>query len=224
MFAISEHVKAVIRSRRPEVVCLELDPARYTALVKHDRTGRVPLQYRLLGYVQQRLAAKFESEVGGEMLAAASAADEVGAKIALIDMDAARVFARLWRSMSFREKLHMLGGAFVGLFLSKQTVEREMGKYEEHEERYMEALGSGLPTVKQVLIDDRNLHMARNIAELSKKHASIVAVVGDGHVPGLMEALKPLEVEAVRLKDLRRPAAPGTAGAEFSASFWYHSE
>jgi len=75
-----------------------------------------------------------------------------------------------------------------------------------------------------VLIDDRNMHMARNISELAKKHTNIVAVVGDGHVPGLLEALKPLEVEVIRLRDLRRPQTQASRGAEFSASFWYHSQ
>ncbi|MEM0343232.1 MAG: TraB/GumN family protein [Thermoplasmata archaeon] len=222
VFAISEKVRQAIIARRPDVVCLELDPARYDALVRKDRRGRVPFQYRLLGYVQRRLAAKFGSEVGDEMLAAAAAAGEIGAKIALIDMDAARVFALLWRRMSFREKLRMFGGAFVGLTMSRERIEREMERYEEHEESYIEILGAGLPTVKEVLIDDRNRHMARNIAELSKKHANIVAVVGDGHIPGLLEALKPLEVEAVRLRDLRQTQAQAGGGAEFSSSFWYH--
>ena len=197
VLAISENVKDIIRSKRPEVVCLELDAARYNALVQKDHSRTVPLQYRLLAYFQKRMADKFGTEVGDEMMAAVSAAGEVGAKVALIDMDAARVFALLWRRMSLREKLNLFAGAFVGLFASKATVEREMERYEEHEAQYMETLGTGFPTIKEVLIDDRNRYMAAQLASLSSRHASVVAVVGDGHVPGLVECLKPAEVDLV---------------------------
>ena len=224
VFAISENVKELIRSRRPGIVCLELDPARFNALVQKDTSKSVPIQYKLLAYFQKRMASKFGSEVGDEMMAAVSAAQEIGAKVALIDMDAAAVFARLWRRMSFREKLHLFGGAFVGLFMSKETVEREMERYEKHDEQYIEKIGDGFPAIKEVLIDDRNKFMAQKISSLSMQHGSIVAVVGDGHVPGLIEGLKPLEVEVIRLKDVRAPPKPPEPAAEFTTSFYYNNQ
>jgi pheromone shutdown protein TraB len=224
VFQLSDNIKDVIRSRRPEVVCLELDPARFRALTDKTSRGSVPLQYRILAYIQKRMADKFGSEVGDEMLAAVSAAKEIGAQVALIDMDATKVFAQLWARMSFKERAHLLGGALVGLFLTKQTVEREMERYEEHQDKYIETLGEGFPTIKEVLIDDRNKFMAANISSISASHGSVVAVVGDGHVPGLLEALKPLEVETVRLKELRKPHEPTASGAEISSSFWYSNQ
>jgi len=223
VFAISENVKELIRSRRPEVVCLELDPARYRALLERKESTRVPIQYRLLAYIQKRMASKFGSEVGDEMLAAAKAAGEIGAKVALIDMDASKVFALLWRRMSFKEKMHLFGGAIVGLFMTKEKVEKEMEKYETQEDQYMKVLAEGFPAVKEVLIDDRNKHMARQISTILAEHPSIVAVVGDGHVPGLVEALRPLEVETVRLKDLRREAPSAHGASEYSSSYWYNN-
>jgi len=223
VFVISENIKELIRSRRPEVVCIELDPGRYRALQEKMVSAHVPIQYRLLAYVQKRLADKFGSEVGDEMLAAANAAGEVGAKVALIDMDAGQVFARLWKKMSFKEKMHLFGGAFLGLFMTKEKVEREMEMYESHEDQYIEVLSAGFPTVKEVLIDDRNKHMAKQISSIAAEHSSVVVVVGDGHVPGLAEALKPLEVETIRLKDLRHESPPSPSGSEYSASFWYNS-
>jgi pheromone shutdown protein TraB len=225
VFAISENVKELIRSRRPEVVCLELDPARFNALMHKNSHRSVPLQYRLLAYFQTRTAEKFGTEIGGEMLAAASAAGEIGAKIALIDLDAARVFAQLWRKMSFREKMNLLGGAAIGLFMPKKTVEREMDKYEGNEAQYLETLGQGFPAVKEVLIDDRNKHMVEQLKAIASQHSNIVAVVGDGHIPGIVESLKPLETEVVRLRDIRSGAVQTPAsGAEYSTTFWYHNE
>jgi pheromone shutdown protein TraB len=222
VFQLSENIRSIIREKRPEVVCIELDQARYRALQDPSTRGKAPIQYRVLAYVQKRMADMFGSEVGSEMLAAVSAANEVGAKVALIDMDAAKMFASLWSGMSFKERIRMLGGALMGLFLTKERVEKEMENFQENEETYMETLGAGFPTVKKVLIDDRNVYMAKNIQSIAAEHSSVVAVVGDGHIPGLLAALKPLEVETVRLKDLRNLKETKPEGAEVTTSFWYH--
>jgi len=221
VFVISENVMELIRARKPEVVCLELDPARYMALLERRESKRVPIQYRILALIQKRMATKYGTEVGEEMLAAARAANEVGAKVALIDMDASRVFALLWKRMTFKEKVSLMGGALVGLFMSKEKVEKEMEKYETQGDQYMELLGEGFPVIKEVLIDDRNKHMAKQISAIHAEHQNIVAVIGDGHVPGIAEALKPVEVEMVRLKDLRRSAPSAPSASEYTSSFYY---
>jgi len=224
VFEISEQVKAVVRSRRPRVVCLELDAGRYMALTRKDKSRSLPLQYRLLAYFQQRMAEKFGTEVGDEMMAAAEAAKEIGAGVALIDVDANRMFAELWRKMSFKERINLLGGAFFGLFLPRERVEKEIERYEENSEDYIKSMGDGFPTIKAVLIDDRNRHMSQQLKSLSQQHGTVVAVVGDGHVPGLLEALKDVEVEVVRLKDLRSGAPADQQGqaAEHNVTYWYH--
>lgn len=224
VFVISEQVKGLIRSRMPDVVCLELDPARYRALAERDRSRRVPVQYMLLAQIQRRIAQKYGSEVGDEMLAAADAAAEVGARLALIDMDASMVFARLWRAMTLREKGNLFFGALIGLVASKETVERELDRYESHESDYMDTLGSQFPSVKRVLIDERNRHMASRIADIASRHDKVVAVVGDGHVQGLAEALGDMQLETVRLRDLRKEEpAEAVTGGQYSFSF-YHRE
>jgi pheromone shutdown protein TraB len=155
------------------------------------------------------------------MLAAAQAAGEVGAKVALIDMDATNVFGLMWKKMSIKEKVNLLGGIFIGLFMTKEKVEKEMERYEAHEDDYIQILSEGFPVVKEILIDDRNKHMARQITTIMAEHQNIVAIVGDGHVPGLMEALKPLEVEAIRLKDIRKEPIQTPPSSEYSYSFSY---
>jgi pheromone shutdown protein TraB len=224
VFAISEGVKDLIRSRRPEVVCLELDSGRYRALVQREESRTLPLQYRLLGYFQKRMASKFGTEVGDEMIAAVEAAREVGAKVALIDMDAATVFARLWKRMSFREKIHLMGGAFAGLFASKERVEKELGKYEESSDQYLELVGAGFPSIKAVLIDDRNRFMANRLSEIATQYSTVLAVVGDGHVSGIASGLAGSEIETVRLKDLRTQPVASASGQEFTTSFWIKQE
>lgn len=223
VFVISEQVRAMILSRHPEVVCLELDPARYSALLNREkgRGGRVPVQYMLLARIQRRMASKFGSEAGAEMLAAASAAREIGAKVALIDMDAAKVFGKLWKVMTLREKVELMFGSLVGLVASKERVEEEMARYEEQDVEYLETLGADFPSVKRVLIDDRNKYMAARIVSIASQHENVLAVVGDGHMQGIVDALGDRPVEAVRLKELRRQEPEqATTGGEYSFSYY----
>ena len=51
----------------------------------------------------------------------------------------------------------------------------------------MDELGKELPSIKTILIDERDEYMASGI--LSSSGASIVAVVGAGHVPGLTKII-----------------------------------
>jgi pheromone shutdown protein TraB len=220
VFAISDQVRNLIRTKRPQIVCIELDPARYQALRNRDSPRKVPIQYKLLSYLQVRMAGKFGTEAGDEMLAAASAAGEVGAKVALIDVDAGVVLAMLWRKMSFKEKVQLLGGALTGLVISKKTVERELERYENNEEQYLEALSSGFPTLKTILIDDRNKHMAERISALSTEYAEILAVVGDGHIPGIVQQLGQKQIETIRLRELRKSPEEGPGSAQYTSSFW----
>lgn len=221
VFAISENIRNIIKARRPDLVCLELDPGRYNALMNRQDVRTLPLHYALLARFQKRMAERFGSEVGDEMVAAAQAAGEVGAKLALIDMDASRVFSELWRKMSFREKIHLFGSALIGLVASKETVEREVSDYEEHSEQYIDRVGIEFPSIKEVLIDRRNKYMAERIAAYAPKFASIVVIVGDGHVPGMTEQLRPFDVEVVRLKEIRNGTVNLPSGSQYTTSFWY---
>lgn len=221
VFAISDNVKNFIRQRRPDLVCLELDPSRYQALISKERSGEVPLQYAILAFLQKRLAGKFETEAGEEMVTAARAAGEVGARVALIDMDATSIFSAMWRRMSFKEKVSLMFGALVGLVASKESVEREMQNYTTNEDTYLQKVAEEFPTIKQVLIDDRNKFMADRLRDISSKHSNVFAVIGDGHIPGLLEQLGPLEVKAIRLRDVRTGEPGALTKAEFSSTYFY---
>ena len=67
----------------------------------------------------------------------------------------------------------------------------------------MEEFGRRFPSLKKVLIDDRNSHMAGMIRKIAGECGEVVAVIGDGHVEGLMSLISDLPVKVIRLKDLR---------------------
>lgn len=216
VFDIEKAVRDEILYRSPSVVAVELDRDRYAALRSDERDSRgPPLIYRAMALVQKRIADEYGVIAGSEMLVAVEAGREVGALVALIDMPADLVFNKLMRSMSLKEKLYLIFGVVAGLFASKKKIEAEMDNYHKDEEGYMALLEDNMPSVTRILIDDRNSFMAKNIKELEEKHGSIVAVVGDGHVSGLVKELGG-DVEVLRLKDIKKGRP--TAG-DYSVSY-----
>jgi pheromone shutdown protein TraB len=222
VFDIGARVREEIRKRGPQVVAIELDPPRYHALrTKNRDRSKTPFVYRMLADFQTRVADQDGVEAGAEMLAAADEARALNVPLALIDKDAQQTFQRLIREMGFGEKLKLAGSALAGLFLPGKSIEKQVDEMQEDYAGYFDEMGKRFPTLKRVLLDERNEHMARALAEMSRTQERIVAVVGDGHVDGMAEILakQGLALEVVRLKDLRAPAKPGsTATATISWS------
>jgi len=153
---------------------------------------------------QRDLAEQYGSEAGSEMLAAAEAAAEVGARVELIDTDAATTFTRMMKAMSLREKVLMAVGVVMALFTRKSTVEKELDRFTSDEDGFMAEIQKAYPSVVKVLIDERNDFMANKLRGISVSSPTTVAVLGDGHVSGMTRAISEFaEVQTFRLNDLQ---------------------
>jgi pheromone shutdown protein TraB len=204
IFDIKQKVKSIIIEKKPDAVCLELDNARYNALLaKNRRNSGGSVIYRILSKFQQRIADEYGVAIGSEMLGAIEGAKNVNARIYLIDMDSTFIIAKVWNSMSIGERIKFLLGALQTFFVRREQVEKEVKRFEEDSEDYIEILGREFPTLKKFLLDDRNTHMANALRELNKPHQNIVAVVGDGHIDGIKKSLQDMGIDIIRLKKLR---------------------
>lgn len=216
VFDIGDQVRNVILQRNPSVVGVELDRARFEALMTRQVRGKAPPLYRAMAFFQRWIAKKYGQDVGQEMVAAIESAKEVGARIAFIDLDSLLIFRRFWGMMSFKERLKLMIALMTSVFVPKKRVDEEIRKFEENEQMYIEQFGKEFPAAKRILIDERNVYMANAIRKLSEEFDSLVAVVGDGHVDGLSQLLEDKELEIIRLKDLRSIEVDGS-----SVSFSY---
>jgi len=213
IFQLSQMLLSIFDERQPDVVAVELDTKRYQSLLmKHadpsyEQTARKhqPFLYRYLGRFQQDLAEHFGVTAGDEMLTTMLYAQSHQIPCACIDMDAQQVFSQMLRKMTFKEKARFLFSGLGGLFVSKRRLEDEIEKLEKNVDSYMVEMARLFPTIKTVLIDQRNDFMVKNLLKLHEKHQSIIAVVGDGHVPGIQQLLKSRNItcEVVRLSELR---------------------
>lgn len=208
VFDLRKRLQREVLSRAPDVVCLELDPGRLHALLTKQQGGDAPLAYRMLAEFQGRIASDEGIAPGDEMLAAFEAARQAQVPVELIDVDARVAFGKLWSDMGWWEKARFLGSAAVGGVLPKWFVKRELDKLQREPSDLLAQLGKEYPTVRRVLIDERDAHMAARLAALrAGGKERIVAVVGDGHIAGMRQQLEQRglaqETEVVRLRDLR---------------------
>ena len=221
VFDIGARVREEIRRAAPQVVGIELDPPRYQALRSRNKDKKgVPLVYRILADFQARIADAYGVEAGDEMLAAADEARALGVQLALIDVDAQRAFQRLRKEMGFREKMRFLVSLVGGALMPGKSVEKQVDEMQDNYALWFEEMGRQFPTLKRVLLDERNEHMARHLEHLARGRERVVAVMGDGHVDGVEAILKAkgVPVRTVRLRDLRKaaPAPVGNATATLS--------
>jgi pheromone shutdown protein TraB len=121
-------------------------------------------------------------------------------------MNAQNLFKKMLKKMSWSEKIKLLLSGIGGFFVSKKRVEKELKKIENDFDNYVEKIGGRYPTIKQVLVDERNHFMAQQLAQAHEQYGKIIAVVGDGHIPGLSTLLKQKEIdfETIRLSQLRQ--------------------
>ncbi len=217
VFDLEASIRSAIRRRAPTVVALELDPARFAYLMnRQPRPARLSV-FAMLAQFQSRIAEEYGVQVGDEMVAAAKAAREIGCEVALIDQDSRVTLGRAWQEMSFPERIRLVVFAISGLFVRRKRVEAELDRFYSDERGYLEQFSRELPTVKRILIDERDAHMARALHELHAAKGEVVAVVGDGHIDGLGRLLQDVPLEVVRLRDLQKPPpAEGTASATIS--------
>ena len=212
VFDIGAAIRAEVLSRRPKVVALELDPIRYQAIMSREPRRRGWSVLGLLAQFQVRIADQYGVQVGDEMVAAARAAQEIGSEVVLIDEDSRVVLRRVWGEMSVRERIRLLTSALGAFFTRKEKVEAELQRFYRDEQSFLREFAAELPTAKRILIDERDAAMARTLRGLAESRGEVLAVVGEGHVDGLLRHLAGVPVDVVHHEQLRSvPAGPNAS-------------
>jgi pheromone shutdown-related protein TraB len=195
-------VDRVIAEEKPNTVCVELCKPRYEAIRQRDKwqqtdivkvirekRASILLSQLIMASLQRKIAQKFNITPGEEMLRAIAGAEEIGAEIVLADREIRVTLLRTWRKMGFWSKVKVLPDVLLSLIATDEITEEEIEKLKQHDvlELALQTVGEKLPGLKTTLIDERDLYLAHTIGRAPG--AKIVAVVGAGHVPGILEHL-----------------------------------
>lgn len=231
VFNLSQALLDIFEEKQPELLCVELDNQRYNALMLKQSNPEaykksvknVPILYKLLARFQEGMANEYGVTAGAEMLTTIDFARSHQLPLTFIDMNAQRLFKKMLKKMTFREKFKLMFSGFGGLFVNKKRVEKELEKFEKNFDEYIEKIGEKFPTIKHVLIDERNYYMVKQLTTANEQYGKIIAVVGDGHIPGLTKLLeeKEVEFETIRLSELRsqKPVEQDSSTASFSLEY-----
>lgn len=201
-----EEVREVILGEEPDRVCVEIDETRFNSLVKKqswqnlnigqvlkERKGFLLLANLVLSSFQRRMGLEMGVSPGEEMLTAVKICEEQGIAFSLCDRDIQITLRRAWLRSSFWGKNKMLAAMLSSIFTREKLDAEEIERLKAKStfQNMMDELASFLPSVKEVLIDERDRYLAIRIYNAVGN--KIVAVIGAGHVEGIIESLKRLD-------------------------------
>ncbi len=202
-----DDVRTTIDTVHPDVVCVELDKARYDALTKDSafrdldvfkvvREGRTLylLAHLALSSYQRRIGKSLGVQPGAEQVTATKTAAKRDIAFELIDRDINITLKRTWRNLGLWRRATLLfsllgsdDGDGKAEAITSDTVEGM--KEQQALSEMLAELGKQVPEIKKPLVDERDQYLASKMREAGEGKKTVVAVVGAAHVPGMTAQL-----------------------------------
>lgn len=198
-------VEKTIEEEQPDVIGVELDNERLNQLISGKKWEEMDvisivksgksylfLLNILLSNLQKQLGKVVGVKPGAEMLAAIKKASEIKKPITLLDRNVKITLKRAFALMTLREKIKLGIGIIGGIFKGNSGEKIDAQKIEELKKddlinKLMKELGKQMPSIKKVLVDERDEYIAEMIRRSPGK--KIVAVVGAGHLNGIVDII-----------------------------------
>lgn len=207
-------VQKVIRAVRPSAVVLELCKERAfmltldeQSLLEQNRTLSFDkirsaiaekgiaqgLIYIMFIKMSANLTEKLGMAPGSEFRAGSAEAQKIpGCSIVLGDRSLKVTVARAVASISSWQKIKLIYQVLINdMTVTQEDVEKCKDK--DILEQLLQELGGEFPGFKRVLLDERNVYLAHSIYQWAQNYETsigpqrIVAIVGIGHVAGILE-------------------------------------
>ncbi|KPA17323.1 pheromone shutdown protein [Candidatus Magnetomorum sp. HK-1] len=210
-------VQAIIEDEKPETVCVELCESRYQSIVKkeqwentnivtviREKKAFLLLSNLILAAFQKRMADRLDIKPGSEMIQAIESAESIEAKVHLADRDIRTTLTRAWHCLSLWKKMRMIFELLLSAGSLDEIQESEIEQLKEQDmlETVINEIGRSMPEMRKILIDERDQYLAEKIRTADGSH--IVAVLGAGHVPGLLSQME----KTVDIDELERKPPP----------------
>jgi len=211
-----EEVRSTILAERPDAVAVELCQARYDVMknplawqnmdifkVIKEKKAAFLMANLVMASFQRRIGEKLGVKPGDEMRAAIEEAEANGIEVVLVDRNVQITLARAWRGLRFWEKMKLLYGAMLSIFEVEELTEKDIEKLKETDvlTTAVEEMAKYAPTIKEVLIDERDAYMARKIADISSS-GRVVGVIGAGHMKGILSQIEHPVEDLARLEEV----------------------
>ncbi|HSD57578.1 MAG TPA: TraB/GumN family protein [Methanotrichaceae archaeon] len=197
-----QEVTKAIEDMKPDIVAVELCPARYRAMTGQEEEQEIKISELLSGgkiyfvlvqwflaYIQKRIGKEMGVRPGAEMLAAIEAAQKTGAKVALVDRDVGITIQRFWSAMGIVDKTKLIFALIPAAFgWGEEELDIDSITQDDIVSQMISEFRKVSPSAANVLVDERDAYIAQNLVNLSK-HGRVLAVVGAGHKEGIARHL-----------------------------------
>jgi len=201
-----ETVQRQIKEWNPEVVAVELCPSRLKSLkepeslesemlLKIIKEGRAPMVIlqSALAAEQRRMGLTTGEKPGAELLAAINTAEELDIPIELIDRDVIITLRRAWAKMKLREKWKVM---YAMLWSEEEEIAiDELLEDSDMLSNMLEEARKIAPGAGKALIDERDIYLTERLRQVRPK-GRVLAIVGAGHVKGIMHNLEQESVDS----------------------------
>lgn len=201
-----DQVREIVENESPDRVCVEIDEGRYASLSEENawrklniyevlkrRQGFLLLGNLVMASFQRRIGQELGVRPGAEMVEAIRIAEANNVPVSLCDRQIQVTLKRAWASGGLWSKSKMMAALLTSFFGGETITEEDVEALKEKDalSSMMEELALYLPKAKEVLIDERDRYLASRIYE--SEGETVLAVVGAGHVPGIIRTLEALE-------------------------------
>lgn len=205
-----KEINEVVEKYEPEVVGIELDINRLKSLLadnpdekkKKNKSLKMLKEIGISGYlfgiiagfIQQKIGKQLGINPGADMKAAYNIAKDKKIITALIDINIKTTLKKMSK-LKFTRKMSMFFSLFFKGFKkeyrNKINFDVKKGVPDEKViQAAMDMMKKEVPDLYKILIEDRNKYMCDRLLDLKEKHEGyIVAVVGAGHLNGMVEYL-----------------------------------
>ena len=198
-----KEVSEVISEIKPDCVSIELDEKRCESIknpesfrqldiikVLKNKQGFLLLANLVLSSFQKRMGQNVGVKPGSEMVAAMNTAESLGIATKMVDRPIQITLRRAWAKNSLWGKCKLLAALLSSAFSKEEISENQIEDLKDRSEMdsMMNELSEYLPTVKEVLIDERDKYLASQI--WTSPGEKIIAVLGAGHLPGVVSHLE----------------------------------
>jgi len=229
-----DEVSGYIDSEEPDHICLELDDGRFKnkeeksswsdmdiKKVLKEGKGFLLVANMALASFQKRMGNQTDSAPGEEILGAARIAKEREIPYSLCDRDIQITFKRAWRLSNLWNKAKLIATIISAVFSNEKISKEDLEELKKSDvmQSMMDEMAKELPSVKAVLIDERDRYLATSIylAPGDKK----LAVIGAGHQNGIIKMMEKLESGELKtnLDDITDVPPAGKGGKILSWAF-----
>lgn len=210
-----EDVRNCVEEVKPDSICIELDQDRYNKLtnpekwretdivkvIKEKQVGFLLVNV-ILSSFQKRMAKTMDSNSGAEMLEGINLSKENNINLVMADRPIKTTFSRIWNKLSFKEKIHLLSSSITSIFDDEEITEEDIAKLKEADalEAALLDIGKEFPTVKEVLVDERDKFLCEKIRTAPGN--KIVAIIGAAHSIGINKYInEPINCDDLNIID-----------------------